>query len=152
MLRNQCYGFGSVCFWASCTRIRILLLSSKNSKKNPDSCCFVTSIWLFIIEKWCECIFKKFKVISRKFLNTYGSGSVTLPKTQEIGSLNAAKSPYFRCHLHTHTQGAVHLAVRNTRGSTTTANKRINSCPAGLEAEGKNYTVCFRFRKYFAHM
>jgi hypothetical protein len=45
-------------------------------------------------------------VISRKTFNTYGSdgsGSATLPKTQGIGSLNAAKSPYFRCHLHTYT-------------------------------------------------
>ncbi len=31
-------------------RIRILLLSSKFSKKNLDSYCFVTSLWLFIFE------------------------------------------------------------------------------------------------------
>jgi hypothetical protein len=29
----------------------ILLSSSKNSKKNLDSYCFVTSLWLFIFEK-----------------------------------------------------------------------------------------------------
>jgi hypothetical protein len=40
------------CFWAS--RIRILLSSSKNSKKNLDSYCFVTSFGLFIFEKLCK--------------------------------------------------------------------------------------------------
>jgi len=35
---------GSVCFWATWIRIRILLLSSKNSKKNLNSYCFVTSL------------------------------------------------------------------------------------------------------------
>ncbi len=43
-VRYQCCGsgsVGSVCFWASW--IRILLSSSKNSKKNLDSYCFVTS-------------------------------------------------------------------------------------------------------------
>jgi hypothetical protein len=46
-LLNQCWG--SVCFWASriCIRIRILPSSSKNSKKNLDFFCFVTSLWLF---------------------------------------------------------------------------------------------------------
>jgi hypothetical protein len=41
--RNQCCGAesGSTCFWAS--RIRILLSFSKNSKKNLDFYCFVTS-------------------------------------------------------------------------------------------------------------
>ncbi len=32
-------------------RIRILLSPSKNSKKNLDSYCFVTSFWLFFIRK-----------------------------------------------------------------------------------------------------
>jgi hypothetical protein len=46
---------GSVCFWASRilihyeVRIRILLSSSKNSKKNLDSYCFVTS---FLLPSW----------------------------------------------------------------------------------------------------
>ncbi len=40
------------------------LSSSKNSMKNIDSYSFVTSLWLFIIEKWCKCTFKK--VISKK--------------------------------------------------------------------------------------
>jgi hypothetical protein len=51
-------GSGSTCFWASRIRIhwsdiwiRILLLSSKNSKKNLDSYCFVTSLGLFNYEK-----------------------------------------------------------------------------------------------------
>ncbi len=50
----QCCGCGSVCFWNSWIRIhqsevliririRILLSPSKNSKKNLDSYCFVTS-------------------------------------------------------------------------------------------------------------
>ncbi len=57
-------------FWASRIRIywykiriRILLSSSKNSKKNLDSYCFfVTSLWLFILEKWFKCSFKKYKL------------------------------------------------------------------------------------------
>ncbi len=51
----------SVCFWAS----RILLSSSKNSKKNLNSYCFGTSLRLFIFEKQCKCCFKKY-VISKK--------------------------------------------------------------------------------------
>jgi hypothetical protein len=43
---NQCCGSGSesgsTCFWASRIRIRILLSSCKNSKKNPDFYYFVT--------------------------------------------------------------------------------------------------------------
>ncbi len=35
-------------------RIRILLSSSKNSKKNLHSDCLVTSLWLFIFEKLCH--------------------------------------------------------------------------------------------------
>ncbi len=35
-------------------RLRILLSLSKNSKKNLDFYCFVTSVWLFIFEKWCK--------------------------------------------------------------------------------------------------
>ncbi len=57
---------GSTCFWASriqirvhlsevWIRIRILLSSSRNSKKNLDFYCFVTSFWLFIFGKWCKC-------------------------------------------------------------------------------------------------
>jgi hypothetical protein len=52
---------GSTCFWASRIRIhkselwirirlRILLSSSKNSKKNLSSYCFVTFFGLFIFE------------------------------------------------------------------------------------------------------
>ncbi len=55
----QFCGSGSVCFWAS--RIQIFLLSSKNSKKNHDSYCFVTSFWLFLFEKWCICTSKSNK-------------------------------------------------------------------------------------------
>ncbi len=51
-------------FWASWirirlsgNRIRIVLSSSKNSKKTPDSKCFVTYLWLFIFYKWCKCTF-----------------------------------------------------------------------------------------------
>ncbi len=52
---NQCCGsesVGSICFWAF--RIRILQSSSKNSKKNINYYCFVTSLWLFIFENWCK--------------------------------------------------------------------------------------------------
>ncbi len=48
-ITKQNSGSGSTCFWAS--RIRILLSSSKNSKKNLDSYCLVTSFGLFIFEK-----------------------------------------------------------------------------------------------------
>jgi hypothetical protein len=34
-------------------------IASKNSKKNLDSYCFVTSFGLFIFEKLCKCTFKK---------------------------------------------------------------------------------------------
>jgi hypothetical protein len=37
----------------------ILLSSSKNSKENLDSYCFVTSFGLFSFEKLCKCTFKK---------------------------------------------------------------------------------------------
>jgi hypothetical protein len=43
--QNQCSGSGSAgstCFWASRIRIRILLSSCKNSRKNLDSYHFVT--------------------------------------------------------------------------------------------------------------
>ncbi len=63
---NQCCGSGSesgstgsTCFWSSWMRIRILLSLSKNSTKNLDFYCIVTSFWLFIFEKWCKCTFKK---------------------------------------------------------------------------------------------
>jgi hypothetical protein len=48
---------GSTCFRASRIRIRILLSSSKNNKKNINSYyCIVTSLWLFTFEEWCKCI------------------------------------------------------------------------------------------------
>ncbi len=40
-------------------RLRILLSLSKYSKKNLDFYCFVTSFWLFIVEKLYKCTFKK---------------------------------------------------------------------------------------------
>jgi len=33
---------------------------AKLSKKNLDSYFFVTSLWLFIYEKWCKCSFRKY--------------------------------------------------------------------------------------------
>ncbi len=45
--------------YGSAIRIRILLSASKNSKKNLDSYCFVTSFGLFIFEIWCKCTFKE---------------------------------------------------------------------------------------------
>jgi hypothetical protein len=52
-------------YWASWIRIRIrnLLSLSKNSEKNLDSYCFVTSFWLFIFENY---VLYLQKVISRK--------------------------------------------------------------------------------------
>ncbi len=60
-------------FWASWIRIRIrssqvrirlriLPSSSKNSKKNPDFYCFVTSLWLFIFEGRCKCTTVVFRI------------------------------------------------------------------------------------------
>ncbi len=66
--RNQYCGSGSGCFWASLIRIRkyevriwiqLWLWISKNSKKNIDSYCCVTFLWLFIIGKWSKCTVKK---------------------------------------------------------------------------------------------
>ncbi len=61
--RQQCCrsgSVGSICFWESRIRIhsseiwirlRSLLSSSKNCKKNIDSYCLVTSLWLFLIDE-----------------------------------------------------------------------------------------------------
>jgi hypothetical protein len=56
---NQCWGSesGSTCLWASLIRIRIISQrygsgSFKNSMKNLDFNCFVTSIWRFTFENW----------------------------------------------------------------------------------------------------
>ncbi len=40
-------------------RVRIILSSCKNSKKNVDFHCLVTSLWLFIFEKLCKSSLKK---------------------------------------------------------------------------------------------
>jgi hypothetical protein len=44
-------------------RIWILQSSSKISKKNFHFYCFVTSLWLLILEEWCKCNLQK--VISK---------------------------------------------------------------------------------------
>ncbi len=49
------------CHQCCVSGIRILLSSSKNSKKNLDFFCFVTFFGLFVFEKWCKCSFKKVK-------------------------------------------------------------------------------------------
>ena len=41
-------------------QIRILLSLSKICKKKIDFYSFVTSFWLFILEKWCKSTFKKY--------------------------------------------------------------------------------------------
>ncbi len=58
---------GSTCFWAS--RIRILLLLSKNNKKNHVFSCFVTTFWLFIFEKWCVNVLSKSNMEKNFLLN-----------------------------------------------------------------------------------
>ncbi len=40
--------------------IRILPSLNKNIKKNLYFYCFVTSLWLFVFNEWCKCIFKKY--------------------------------------------------------------------------------------------
>ncbi len=52
-------GSGSVSTYEVQIRLRILLSSSKNSKKNLDSYCFVTSFCLLSLKKWCKCSFEK---------------------------------------------------------------------------------------------
>ncbi len=73
---NQCSGsgsgsIGSVCFYPPGSLSgsviylygsgsgRILSSTNKKIKKNLDFYCFVTSLWLFIFEEWCKCIFKQ---------------------------------------------------------------------------------------------
>ncbi len=72
---EQCSGFesrsgstGSTCYWASRIRIhysevliRILLSSSKNSKKKPWFLLFCDFFWTFYLWKWCKCTFKSNK-------------------------------------------------------------------------------------------
>ncbi len=76
----QCCGSGSesgsICFWTSWIRIwiRILLSSSKNSKKNLDSYCFVTSFRLFIFEILCRCIPSKSNKQENFFLHQFFVG------------------------------------------------------------------------------
>ncbi len=71
---------GSVCFCTSW--IQILISSSKNSKKNLDSYCFVTSFWLYIFwlytfEKWCKFKFILFYTTNlQKFLANNFSGCI----------------------------------------------------------------------------
>ena len=49
----QCFGSGSVCFWAS--GVRILLSTSKKIEINQDFYCFVNSEWHVIFEDWSLC-------------------------------------------------------------------------------------------------
>ncbi len=65
----QCSGSRSESTWFWASRIRVhysgvwiqirILLSSKTSKRNLDSYCFMTSFGPFIFEKWCKCTFIK---------------------------------------------------------------------------------------------
>ncbi len=93
---------GSICFWTSriwihlseiWIRIRILLSSSKNSKKNIDCYCFVTCFWLFIS--------KIQKVISKKklgnfLLTSWRSLTKITGSGYEYGSLVRGLDPWIR--------------------------------------------------------
>ncbi len=68
-------------------RIRILLSSSRNSKKTIDSYCFVTSLWLFIFKKCWKCTFKK---SWRSLTKIAGSGSIS----QRYGSADPDLDPH----------------------------------------------------------
>ncbi len=115
---RQCSGTGSTgskCFWAS--RIRILLASSKNSKKNLDFYCFVTSFGLLSLKH--DVMYRYLqKVISRKTLLTknsflsaswmsmtkiarsgFESGSGSTPKCHGSGTLRHAKTSFYRVNL-----------------------------------------------------
>ncbi len=90
-------GSGSVCFWAS--RIRILwiqihLSSSKNGKKNLDSYCFVTSVWIFIFKKWCKCTFKKYGNKQKKLFCCRLEGHWR--KKQDLNPLARGTDPWIR--------------------------------------------------------
>ncbi len=64
---KQCCGSGSVCVWASRIRIYHYLYGYRSGSFHHKTkivrklCfyCFVTSLWLFIFEEWCNCTFKK---------------------------------------------------------------------------------------------
>ncbi len=107
----QCCGsgsksVGSICFWASRVRIRIcwsvvrirvrirlriLLSSSKHSKQNLDSYCFVTSFWLLTFEKWCLYLLKE---ISRKtFLLAYWRSMTKITGSGSIGQRHGSADP-----------------------------------------------------------
>ncbi len=68
---KQCCGSGSVCFGAS-VRDPDPSIIKKNNTKNLRSYCFLTSLWLFIFEKWIN----KYKKVLRVTDEIAGSGSV----------------------------------------------------------------------------
>ncbi len=89
------------CFRASRIRIRIFLSASKNSKKNLDSYCFVTSFRLFIFEKWCKFKSNKQKNILkncfllaswRSMTKIAGSGSIS--QKHESADLDSDPNPH----------------------------------------------------------
>ncbi len=98
--------------------IRILPSSSKKSKKNLDSYCFVTSLWNFIFEKWCKCIIKKAK--SRK---TYGSAdpdsyqNVTDQQHwwPELGFINRTQTAYWKVYRKQCLDPGLHWFFRKIR-------------------------------------
>ncbi len=77
---NQCYGSGSVCFWASrirhyFVRIRILPSTSQNSKKNLDFYYFVTSLDFLPMKTDVNALSKRNKHKKHVWQQCCGSGS-----------------------------------------------------------------------------
>ncbi len=75
----------------------ILLSSSKNSEKNLDSYCFVTSFGLFIFEKWCKCTFKRYRNKQKNFfLNLFCLASWrSVTKLQDPDPLQIMNPEYY---------------------------------------------------------
>ncbi len=97
------------------------LLSSKNSKKNLDFYCFVTSFWLFTFEKWCKSTFKKLYAINlfliifllaswRSMMKIEGSGSASGSISQETWIRGSGSGSTPKCH------GSATLMVRVNLG------------------------------------
>jgi hypothetical protein len=72
----------------------ILLSASKNSKTNLDSYCFVTSLWLFNLEKWCKCAFKKQKNLEKNsFLLGSWRSRTNIAGSRSIGQRHWSADP-----------------------------------------------------------
>jgi hypothetical protein len=98
VLRIRIRRICTLCFWASWIWIRkpevriwirILLSSSKNSKKNIDSYCYVTSLWLFTLKNDVNVLSKSNKqknllAFWRSMTKIAGSGAGSISQETRI--------------------------------------------------------------------